>query len=154
MDSLLQDLRYGVRTLVERPGFAVVAALTIALGVGGTTAMFGVVDAVLVRPLPYPDADRLVMVWTRTPGGPQAAASWPELVDWREQSHSFADMAVWRGQSVNLTGGAEPERVIGAFVSDRFFPLLGAQPALGRTFTAEETDPATARPVAVLGHGL
>ena len=154
MDSLLQDLRYSVRTLVERPGFTVVAVLTIALGVGGTTAMFGVVDAVLLRPLPYAEPDRLVMLWTRTPGGPQAAASWPEFVDWREQSHSFADMAVWRGQSVSLTGGAEPERVVGAFVSDRFFPLLGARPALGRTFTAEETDPATARPVAVLGHGL
>ncbi|PYQ08863.1 MAG: permease [Acidobacteria bacterium] len=154
MDTLLQDLRYSVRTLIERPGFAVVAALTIALGVGGTTAMFGVVDAVLLRPLPYADPDRLVMLWTRTPGGPQAAASWPEFVDWREQNHSFADMAVWRGQSVNLTGGAEPERVVGAFVSDRFFPLLGARPVLGRTFTPEETDPATARPVAVLGHGL
>jgi putative ABC transport system permease protein len=154
MDSLLQDLRYAVRTLVERPGFTLVAALTIALGVGGTTAMFGIVDAVLLRSLPYADPDRLAMVWTRTPGVPQAAASWPEFVDWREQNRSFADMAVWRGQSVNLTGGAEPERVIGAFVSDRFFPLLGARPALGRTFTAEETDPATARPVAVIGHGL
>jgi putative ABC transport system permease protein len=154
MDSLLQDLRYAVRTLGERPGFAVVAALTIALGVGGTTAMFGVVDAVLLRPLPYAEPDRLVMVWTRTPGGPQAAASWPEFVDWREQNHSFADMAAWRGQSVNLTGGAEPERVIGAFVSDRFFPLLGARAVLGRTFTPAETDPATAQPVAVLGYGL
>ena len=154
MDSLLQDLRYAVRTLVERPGFAVVAALTIALGVGGTTAMFGVVDAVLLRPLPYAEPDRLVMVWTRSPGGPQAAASWPEFVDWREQNHSFADMAAWRGQSVNLTGGAEPERVIGAFVSDRFFPLLGAHAILGRTFTPAETDPATAQPVAVLAYGL
>ncbi len=154
MDTLLQDLRYAVRTLVERPGFTVVASLTIALGVGGTTAMFGVVDAVLLRPLPYPDPHRLVMLWTRTTGGPRAAASWPEFVDWREQSRSFADLAAWRGQSVNLTGTAEPERVVGAFVSDRFFPLLGARPALGRTFTAEETDPSTARPVAVLGHGL
>ena len=154
MDTLLQDVRYALRTLVERPGFTVVAALTIALGVGGTTAMFGVVDAVLLRPLPYADPDRLVMLWTRTTGGPQGAASWPEFVDWREMNRTFADMAVWRGQSVNLTGGEEPERVVGAFVSDRFFPLLGARPALGRTFTSEETDPATARPVAVLGHGL
>ncbi len=154
MDALLQDLRYAVRTLVEHPGFTAVAALTIALGVGGTTAMFGVVDAVLLRPLPYPDPHRLVMLWTRTPGGPQGAASWPELVDWREMNRSFADLAAWRGQSVNLTGTAEPERVVGAFVSDRFFPLVGARPTLGRTFTPEETDPSTARPVAVLGHGL
>src|SRR5207249_10807005 len=110
MDSLLQDLRYAVRTLAERPGFAVVAALTIALGVGGTTAMFGVVDAVLLRPLPYADPDRLVMLWTRTPGGPQAAASWPEFVDWREQNHSFADMAVWRGPSGKPARPARPER--------------------------------------------
>src|ERR1700736_1956410 len=129
MDSLWQDLRYAVRTLVGRPGLTVVAALTIALGVGGTTAMFGVVDAVLLRPLPYAEPDRLAMLWTRTPSGPQAAASWPAFGDWREQNHSFADMAAWRGQSVNLTGAAEPERVVGPFVSDRFFPLLGARPA-------------------------
>jgi putative ABC transport system permease protein len=153
MDKLLQDLRYAIRSLVERPGFSVVAALTIALGVGGTTAMFSVVDAVLLRPLPYPDSERLVMVWTRT-SGTQAAAALPEMVDWREQSRSFADMAAWRGQSVNLTGGAEPERLIGSFVSDRFFPMLGARPLIGRTFTAAETDPATVQPVAVLGHGL
>src|SRR5438093_3983058 len=116
MDTLLQDLRYSVRTLIERPGFAVVAALTIALGVGGTTAMFGVVDAVLLRPLPYADPDRLVMLWTRTPGGPQAAASWPEFVDWREQNHSFADLAVGRGPGVNLTGRPRPQPGLGAFV--------------------------------------
>jgi len=154
MDKLLQDLRYAVRTLVERPGFAVVAALTIALGVGGTTAMFSVVDAALLRPLPFADPGRLVMVWASLPGSPQSAASWPEFVDWREQSRSFADMAVWRGQSVNLTGAGEPERLIGAFVSDRFFPLLGARIHLGRGFTADETDPASVKPVAVLSYGL
>jgi len=154
MDKLLQDLRYAVRTLVERPGFAMVAALTIALGVGGTTAMFSVVDAALLRPLPFADPGRLVMVWASLPGAPQNAASWPEFVDWREQSRSFADMAVWRGQSINLTGTGEPERLIGAFVSDRFFPLLGARIHLGRGFTPEETDPASAKPVAVLSFGL
>jgi putative ABC transport system permease protein len=154
MDKLLQDLRYAVRTLVERPGFAVVAALTIALGVGGTTAMFSVVDAALLRPLPFADPGRLVMVWASLPGAPQSAASWPEFVDWREQSRSFADMAVWRGQSINLTGTGEPERLIGAFVSDRFFPLLGARIHLGRGFTPDETDPASVKPVAILSYGL
>jgi len=154
MDTFFQDLRYAVRTLRERPGFTLVAALTLALGVGGSTAIFSVVDAVLLRSLPYPDADRLVILWGRAPGAPQTAASWPEFVDWREQNQSFEDMAVWRGQSVNLSGTGEPERLVGAFVSDRFFPLLGARPLLGRTFTPDETDPATARPVAVLGHGL
>src|SRR5437899_4626801 len=134
MDRLRQDLRYAGRTLVERPGFTVVAALTLALGVGGSTAIFSVVDAVLLRPLPYTDPERLVMVWARMAGSPQMAASWPEFVDWREQSHSFSDMAVWRAQSVNLTSAGEPERLVGAFVSDRFFPILGARPALGRAF--------------------
>src|SRR5438552_1741595 len=154
MDRLRQDLRYAVRTLVDRPGFTAVAALTLALGVGGSAAIFSVVDAVLLRPLPYTDPERLVMVWARMPGSPQMAASWPEFVDWREQSRSFSDMAVWRGQSVNLTGAGEPERLVGAFVSDRFFPILGARPALGRAFGPAETDPATASPVAVLGHAF
>src|SRR3989442_12678142 len=126
MDTLLQDLRYAVRTLVERPGFTVVAALTIALGVGGTTAMFGVVDAVLLRPLPYPDPHRLVMLWTRTTGAPQAAASWPEFVDWREQSRSFADLAAWRGPSAKPTGTAEPARLGRGVVSQPIFPPPGS----------------------------
>src|SRR5213592_4514535 len=122
MDTLLQDLRYSVRTLVERPGFTAVAALTIALGVGGTTAMFGVVDAVLLRPLPYPDPHRLVMLWTRTPGGPQGAASWPELVDWREMNRSFADMAAWRGQSVNPRLPKSPSASWGPLSPTASFP--------------------------------
>src|SRR2546422_7993240 len=122
MDTLLQDLRYAVRTLVERPGFTAVAALTIALGVGGTTAMLGVVDAVLLRPLPYPDPHRLVMLWTRTPGGPQGAASWPEFVDWREMNRSFADLAAWRGARANLTGKAAPPRGTRGLLPRRFLP--------------------------------
>jgi putative ABC transport system permease protein len=153
MDTLAQDVRYAVRALAQRPGFTIVAVLTIALGVGANTAIFSVVNAVLLRPLPYPDADRLVMVWTTTGSGNNAAA-WPEYVDWRAQSHSFEEMAVWRGQSVSLTGGAEPERVAGAFISASFFDVVGARPQLGRTFRPEETDPATTAPVAVISHGL
>ena len=111
-------------------------------------------NAVLLRPLPFPEADRLVFVWARSEGAEQAAASWPEFVDWREQSRSFAEMAVVRGQSVNLTGVGEPERLIGAFVTARLFPMLGARPQLGRTFEPAETEVGTAQPVAVLSDGL
>ena len=153
MDSFAQDVRYALRALAQRPAFTAVAVLTVALGVGANTAIFSVVNAVLLRPLPYPDADRLVMVWTSTGGGNNAAA-WPEYLDWRAQSRSFEEMAVWRAQSVSLTGGEEPERVGGAFVTSTFFDVVGARPNLGRTFRPEETDPASSQPVAVISHGL
>lgn len=106
----------GRRALAQQRAFAIVAVLTLALGVGANTAIFSVVNAMLLRPLPYPAADRLVLVWTTTGSGRNSAA-WPEYLDWRAQSRSFEDMGVARPQSVTLVGGAEPERVIGAFVS-------------------------------------
>src|SRR5262245_4017396 len=154
MDMLVRDLRHGLRSLARTPGVTAVLLLTLALGVGANTAIFSVVNAVLLRSLPYPDADRLVMVWGRTEAAPQLAASWPEFADWREQNRSFSDMAVWRGQSVNLTGAGDPERIVGAFVSASFFAVVGAKPILGRTFAPEETEPGTVRPVAVISHGL
>jgi putative ABC transport system permease protein len=153
IDSFAQDVRYAARALAQRPTFTAVAVLTVALGVGANTAIFSVVNAMLLQPLPYPDADRLVMVWTTTGAGNNAAA-WPEYLDWRAQSRSFEEMAVWRGQSVTFTGGAEPERVSGAFVTSTFFEVVGARPVLGRTFRPEETDPATAQPLAVISHAL
>jgi putative ABC transport system permease protein len=154
MDTLAQDLRYARRALQRAPGFTAVAVLTLALGIGGTTAIFSAVDAVLLRPLPFPDSDRLVFVWARSEGSGQMAASWPEFVDWRTQARSFSEMAVLRGQSVNLSGSGEPERLIGAFVTARLFPLLGAKPQLGRTFEPAETEVGSAQPVAVLSDGL
>jgi hypothetical protein len=107
VDTLAQDLRYSVRSLAARPGFAAVTILTIAIGIGANAAIFGVVNAVLIEPLPFPAAERLVIVWGKTKRGP-LPASWPEYVDWREQTRSFEEMGVWRRQSVNLTGREAP----------------------------------------------
>jgi putative ABC transport system permease protein len=154
MESFTQDLRYAWRALRERPGFTAVAVLTLALGVGGNTAIFSIVNAMLLRPLPFHSPERLVMAWVKTASRPQVAASYPEYEDWKAQSHSFEDMAVWRGQSVNLTGSGEPERLIGNFVTDNFFSLLGARAAIGRTFLPGETTPGRHKPVAVLSHAV
>jgi putative ABC transport system permease protein len=153
MDTLAQDLRYAVRSLVRVPGFTVVAVLTLALGIGGNAAIFSAVNAVLLKPLPFPGADRLVIVWGRNAAG-QSVASWPEFEDWRAQTQSFDALSVWRPQSVNFTGSGEPERLVGAFVSGSLFPMLGASPQLGRVFEPAETEPASVRPVVVLSQGL
>jgi putative ABC transport system permease protein len=154
MDVLAQDIRSAVRSLLRAPSFTVVALVTLALGIGGNAAIFSAVDAVLLRPLPFPDAERLVFVWGKTAAYTQNAVSWPEYVDWREQSRSFETMAVWRPQSITLTGQGEPERLVGAFVTASLFPMLGAKPQLGRTFEPSETEPGSVRPVTVLSHGL
>jgi hypothetical protein len=154
MDTLSQDLCYAARSLLRAPGFTAVAVLTLAIGIGGNAAIFSAVNAVLLRPLPFPGADRLVTVWGRTAAASQSVASWPEFEDWRAQTQSFATLSVWRPQSVNLTGSGEPERVAGAFVSASLFPMLGASPRLGRVFEPAETEPASVRPVVVLSQGL
>jgi hypothetical protein len=97
MDTLGQDIRYALRALAQQRAFAIVAVLTIALGVGANTAIFSVVNAMLLQPLPYPAAERLVLVWTT--GSGNNAVAWPEYLDWRAQSHAFEEMGVWRGQS-------------------------------------------------------
>jgi hypothetical protein len=130
MDTLGQDIRYALRALAQQRAFAIVAVLTIALGVGANTAIFSVVNAMLLQPLPYPAAERLVLVWTTTGSG-QSAAAWPEYLDWRAQSRSFEEMAVARQQSVTLVGDAEPERVTGAFVSSTLFDVVGRPPGAG-----------------------
>jgi putative ABC transport system permease protein len=149
MDTLLQDLRYAVRTLVRRPGFASVAVLTLALGIGANTAIFSVVNAVLLRPLPWPESDRLAFV-AEGRGSQLFGASYMDYLDWRDQSASFDELAVLRGQSVNLTGGETPQRVTGAFVTANYFTVVGAAVAQGRLFTRTETEVATKQPVAIL----
>jgi putative ABC transport system permease protein len=154
MRTLLQDLRFGARTLAKRPGFALVAVLTLALGIGANTAIFSVVNAVLLRPLPFKDAGRLVLVYETTQSVPRDFVSVPNLEDYRAGSRSFESFTTFVPQSVNLTGaGAEPERVIGAFVTSSFFTVFGVEPARGRSFLAED-DAQGGGQVAILNHDL
>ena len=153
LESLAQDVRFGARMMRRSPGFTLVAVLTLAIGVGANAAMFSVVDAVLLRPLPFADPAQLVAVNVTRPGVPLDYVSYPDLRDWRSGTHSFSELAGYAGQSVNLTGRAEPTRVVGAFVSANFFPMLGVQPSVGRGFVAGEDEPGAAR-VAVVSHEL
>src|SRR5262245_38328679 len=154
LESLIQDLRYGARMLFKQPGFTAIATLTLALGIGANITIFSVVNAVLLRPLPYPDADRLVFLWSEAPAQNfrERASAYANVADWREQNKSFENIAASDPTVVTLTGGAEPEQVMSIRASANLFPLLGVAPMLGRTFTADEAQQ-KAR-VVVLSHGL
>ncbi len=151
--GLWQDLRYGARMLRKSPGFTAVALLTLALGVGANTAIFSVVNAVLLRPLPYKDPERLVRLSEYHEKAPGMSVSYPNYLDWREQQTSFELMAATRPGAYNLSGEGEPERLAGSHISPEFFKVLGVEPALGRSFTEEENRPGAGR-VAVISHGL
>jgi len=155
MDPLWQDIRYALRTLARKPGFTFVAVVTLALGIGANTAIFSVVNAVLLRPLPYPEPERLVQVWNKleSAGLPQLWFSEPEIIDYRQRQQHFEDIAVFTAQGANLTGAGEPQRVTLCFTSAPFFPVLGVNPLLGRTFTPEEDVPGNDR-VVVLSHAF
>ena len=155
MGTLWQDVRFGARVLLKRPGFTLIAVVTLALGIGANTAIFSLVNAVLLRPLNYAAPEQLVMVWeevaalnvkTDTP-------SVANYVDWKTQNQSFADMAALDQRNYNLTGDGEPEKVFAHAVNANFFSLLGVNAAMGRTFTADEDKPG-ANKVVVLSHGL
>ena len=150
MDILRQDLRFAIRALIRRPGFTAVAALTLALGIGANTAIFSVVDAVLIRPLPFPHADRLVVVNGVQGTQVGQGVSYADYVDWRRLNRSFEELGTYRGQSVNLTGGDAPDRLFGAFVSASFLRVMGPSIPRGRAFTDAETDVATSAPIAIL----
>jgi putative ABC transport system permease protein len=141
--------------LAKRPGFTLIAALALALGIGANSAIFTVVNAVLLRPLPYPQADRLVWIWGTNPANnvPEETASAPDYADWKKFSQSFDQMGAFARTSVILTGEGEPERALGGLVTDGFFSVLGTEAKLGRTFTPEEDLP-KAQPVAILSEGL
>jgi putative ABC transport system permease protein len=151
LDSLLQDLRYGARILRKNPGFTAIAVLTLALGIGANTAMFSVIDAVLIRPLPYKNPARLVMVWESEAG--DNAPDPPTFLIVQRQNHVFEYMAASRVSGFNLTGSERPERIAGADVTPNFFPLMGVNPLLGRTFSAEDANGSSGRP-AVLSYAL
>ena len=153
MSFLTQDLRYALRALRQKPSFALVVTLTLALGMGANTAIFSVVNAVLLTPLPYGDPDRVAMIWSRWKGWDKTWVSEAEVIDYEERAKSFEKVGAWSTQSVNLTGEGEPERVSSAAVSAALFPALGVSPVLGRSFTTEEDTPG-ADAVAILGHGL
>jgi predicted permease len=157
LEELVNDLRYGLRLLRRNPTFALVAVVTLAIGIGANTAIFSVVDAVLIRPLPYPDSERLAMLWedvslpayrnarnTPAPGN---------FADWRARTTAFTAVAAIGYRSWSLTDDGEPLRVEGEAVSETFFPVLQVAPALGRTFNAEDDRPGGQR-VVILGHGL
>jgi len=157
MRATLADLRHGFRTLLRNPGFASLAILTLALGIGATSAIFSVVDRVLLRPLPFRDPNRLVFVWGRLTGiglvRDQNGVSPPEYMDLRTRNRVFEDLAVHDSGSLNLTGDGEPERIEAAFVTASFFHVLGVEPVMGRSFTAEEDRPANAK-VVIMSHEL
>src|SRR5262245_18528027 len=144
MQTLLQDLRYGARTLLKNPGFTLIAALTLALGIGANTAIFSVVNALLFRPLPFRDPERLVWIAnTGTTGGLSSVTiRVANFNDWRAQNKSFEDLAAYFAffdyGSYNLIGVGDPERLIGVGVSQNFFALLAVPPLLGRGFNEEE----------------
>ncbi|PYR16169.1 MAG: ABC transporter permease, partial [Acidobacteria bacterium] len=141
MSTLLQDLRFALRTLVTQPAFTLVALLTLALGVGANTAIFSIVNAVLLRPLPYHEPDRVVLLWSHWTNWAKTWVSQPELVDYQQQVRSLEHVAAFSSTSFNLTGGGEPLRVLAAQVQPEIFAALGAQPIAGRVFKAEEDEP-------------
>ncbi|MGH9855280.1 MAG: ABC transporter permease, partial [Blastocatellia bacterium] len=154
MQLLLQDLRFGARMLLKAPNFTLIAVLTLALGIGANITIFSVVNAVLLRPLPYPDSERLVFLWSEAPAQNirERASAYANVADWREQNKSFEDIAFSDPTVVTLTGGTEPEQVMSIRASANLFPLLGVAPMLGRTFTADEEQQKVR--VVVLSHGL
>ena len=153
MTTLLQDLRYGIRMLIGNPGFTVVAVLALTLGIGADSAIFSVVNAVLLRPLPYPDSERLVILRERSPQIEGMSVAYPNFIDWRDQNNAFESLGVFRRQNYSLTGTGEPERLLGWQLSADVLPLLKVTPSQGRVFTSEEDKPG-ATPVVVLSHGL
>ena len=153
MHTLVNDIRYGIRGLVKRPGFTLVAVITLALGIGACTAVFSIVDAVLLRPLPYPDADRIVRLREVSPSGNEWAFAEPNFLDVRSRNHTLDAVAQYTGQLSTITGGAEPVRALAFAASGDFFRVLGTQPIVGRTFTAQDSN-AGATPVAVVSYGF
>ena len=149
VETSWRDLRYGVRMLCKNPGFTIIAAVTLALGIGANTAIFSVIDGVLLEPLPYPNPEELVAVWHTAPGLniKDLNSSDSSYFIYREQSRTFQDIGLYRNDSVNITGMAEPERVSALDVTDGVLPILGVRATLGRTFTRADDSPGGAKTV-------
>jgi len=153
MNTLWQDMRYGFRMLWKSPGFTLVTVLALALGIGANTAIFSVVNTVLLRPLPYPNGERVVFMGEWSQQVPEMSVSYPNFVDWREQTQTLEQLGAFRGANYVLTGVGEPERLDGRQVSAGFFNVLGVTPAVGRNFSPDEDKPG-ASPVALVSHGF
>jgi putative ABC transport system permease protein len=155
MQTLWQDLRYGARMLLKKPGFALIAVFTLALGIGANTAIFSVVNAVLLRPLPYPVPERLMIIHATdlARGGASMGINLPDFREWRARNRSFEAMAAFSVENYNISGNEEPERVTGAVASADLFKVMGVNPAQGRAFLSEEEQYGKHR-VVVLSDGL
>ncbi len=150
--TFLQDLRHGLRALLRQPLFAAVSVLVLGLGIGANTAVFNVVNTVLLRPLTYPQADRLMFLHEQTPDGSPRSVSIPNYLDWQAEQRSFTDLGLVLGHGFNVSipgGGVEPERLSGATVTANYIPILGIPPALGRNFTPAEDTPGGPRVVII-----
>src|SRR5438067_11117770 len=145
LGNLREDVHYGFRMLTKNPAFTAIAVLALALGIGANSAIFSVVNAILLRPLPYNNPDQLVMVWENAThlGFPKDTPSPANFLDWRQQTTVFEGMAAFTERSFNLTGVGEPERLDGRRVSSNLFDLLGVRPIIGRTFVPQEDQPGT-----------
>src|ERR1017187_10253457 len=153
MNTLLQDIRYGIRTLAKTPGVPAIAILTLALGIGANSALFSVVNGVLLNPLPYSEPERLISVYANTSDFGHSSVTYLNFVDWQKNNRSFSWLAARRSDDLILTGVGEGERVRGVMISADFFSLMGVEPIAGRTFRPEE-DQVGAAPVALIGAGL
>ncbi len=140
MRSVIKDIQYGIRNLLKRPGYTAIAVITLALGIGANTAIFSVVNAVVLRPLPYADPDRLVMLWETMPGSDRRSVAPGNFVDWREQNKTFDELAAAFYGNFNVTGDGQPERIDGATITSNFMRVLGAQAQLGRTFLSDDDE--------------
>jgi putative ABC transport system permease protein len=153
MDSFFQDLRYALRMLAKSPGFAAIAILTLALGIGANTALFSVVNGVLLNPLAYPHSGQLVAVYGKTPGSDEGPITYLNFLDWQRDTQTLSSIAMYRNRGLNFVTTGESERVTGYMISADFFSTLGVTPILGRTFRADD-DRIGAAPVVILGGGF
>ena len=141
METLFQDIRYGVRVLLKGRAVTAIAVLALTLGIGANTAIFSVINAVLIKPLPYPQPDRVVRVYEKSAKFDQMSISYPNFLDWQKQNQLFEAISVFRYQGFNVTGAQGPERIQGRMISASFFTVLGVQPVIGRSILPEEDRP-------------
>src|SRR5262249_37790944 len=153
VDTLLQDTRYGLRMMRKSPGFTIVAVLTLALGIGANTAIFSIVNGVLLNPLPYPLPEQLVALGESKPNFQNGSISYPNFRDWQKENRTFSAMAMFRTTAFSLTGLGDAEQIRGQFTSSDLFPLLGIEPGLGRNFLPGE-DEIGAAPIAMISAAL